>query len=65
MSYSVLTVVGNVQAVLVRGNKAYKLNRDHTPNNPKEKVRVTKAGKLKACFHVYVSCPCMCNVRCT
>ncbi|KAK3083234.1 hypothetical protein FSP39_017441 [Pinctada imbricata] len=35
---------GNVHGVLVRANKAYKLSKDHTPNNKKEKNRVIKAG---------------------
>ncbi|XP_048772728.1 protein phosphatase 2C-like domain-containing protein 1 isoform X3 [Ostrea edulis] len=35
---------GNVHGVLVRGNRAYKLTKDHTPQNEKEKNRVVKAG---------------------
>ena len=36
---------GNVQAVLVRGNRPYILTKDHTPYNKKEKNRVLKDGK--------------------
>ncbi|XP_069107456.1 protein phosphatase 2C-like domain-containing protein 1 isoform X2 [Argopecten irradians] len=39
-----LANAGNVRAVLVRGNKPYTLTKDHSPNNPKEKERILKAG---------------------
>ncbi|XP_061189123.1 protein phosphatase 2C-like domain-containing protein 1 isoform X1 [Saccostrea echinata] len=39
-----LANAGNVHGVLVRGNRAYKLTKDHTPQNEKEKNRVIKAG---------------------
>ncbi|KAJ8319965.1 hypothetical protein KUTeg_001552 [Tegillarca granosa] len=34
----------NVKAVLVRGNKAFLITKDHSTKNPKECNRVTKAG---------------------
>ncbi|XP_078323765.1 protein phosphatase 2C-like domain-containing protein 1 isoform X2 [Crassostrea virginica] len=39
-----LANAGNVHGVLVRGNRAYKLSKDHTAKNEKEKNRVIKAG---------------------
>ncbi|KAH3753995.1 protein phosphatase 2C-like domain-containing protein 1 [Dreissena polymorpha] len=46
---------GNVHAVLVRGNRAYGLTKDHTPLNKKEKNRIIKDGgnfteSEKECF---------------
>jgi serine/threonine protein phosphatase PrpC len=39
-----MSFIGNVHAVLVRGNRAYSLTKDHTPNNAKEKNRIIKDG---------------------
>ena len=39
--------LGNTHAVLVRGNRAYTVTRDHTPNNEKEKARILKEGLLR------------------
>nr|XP_002738696.2 PREDICTED: protein phosphatase 2C-like domain-containing protein 1-like [Saccoglossus kowalevskii] len=39
-----LANTGNIHAVLSRDGKAYRLTRDHTPNNHNERVRVSKAG---------------------
>ena len=33
-----------MRGILVRGNKAYQISKDHSPHNPKEKARVVKAG---------------------
>ncbi|XP_052815844.1 protein phosphatase 2C-like domain-containing protein 1 [Mya arenaria] len=35
---------GNVHGVLVRGNRAYSLTKDHTPANKKERNRILKDG---------------------
>ncbi|XP_074656076.1 protein phosphatase 2C-like domain-containing protein 1 isoform X2 [Tubulanus polymorphus] len=35
---------GNAHAVLVRDNKAYRLSKDHTPTNKRERDRVLKSG---------------------
>lgn len=43
--------VGNVQGVLIRGNRTYRLSKDHTPHNPRERERVVKAGEIFC--HVY------------
>ncbi|KAL5006052.1 hypothetical protein ScPMuIL_017210 [Solemya velum] len=39
-----LANAGNVQGVLIRGNRTYRLSKDHTPHNPRERERVVKAG---------------------
>ncbi|KAL4217224.1 Protein phosphatase 2C-like domain-containing protein 1 [Mactra antiquata] len=39
-----LANAGNVHGVLVRGNRAYTLTKDHTPSNRKERARVVKEG---------------------
>lgn len=39
-----LANVGNTHAVLVRGNRAYTITKDHTPNNKKEKERIINEG---------------------
>ncbi|XP_023931873.1 protein phosphatase 2C-like domain-containing protein 1 [Lingula anatina] len=39
-----LAHAGNVQAILVRDNRAYRLTRNHTPTNDKERARVIKEG---------------------
>ena len=36
--------LGNAHAVLVRGNRAYTITKDHTPNNKKEKERIINEG---------------------
>ncbi|KAJ8310944.1 hypothetical protein KUTeg_011504 [Tegillarca granosa] len=44
MGMMYLANAGNVKAVLVRGNKAFHITKDHSTKNPKECNRVTKAG---------------------
>ncbi|XP_071100744.1 LOW QUALITY PROTEIN: protein phosphatase 2C-like domain-containing protein 1 [Haliotis cracherodii] len=39
-----LANAGNIHGLLVRGNRPYRLTKDHTPSNPKERNRVLKNG---------------------
>ncbi|XP_067687569.1 protein phosphatase 2C-like domain-containing protein 1 [Haliotis asinina] len=39
-----LANAGNIHGLLVRGNTSYRLTKDHTPSNPKERKRVLKNG---------------------
>ena len=48
MSEFVITffyLTGNCRALLIRDAKSYRLTKDHTPNNPKERERVLACGK--------------------
>ncbi|KAL8617478.1 hypothetical protein ACOMHN_048116 [Nucella lapillus] len=44
MGYLHLANAGDTRALLVRGNRAYRISKDHTPNNPKERERVVRDG---------------------
>ncbi|ESO82507.1 hypothetical protein LOTGIDRAFT_236983 [Lottia gigantea] len=39
-----LANAGNVNCLLIRGNRSYRLNKQHSPDNIKERKRVIKAG---------------------
>lgn len=47
-----LPSAGNTHAVLVRGNQAYRISRDHTPNNKREKNRIIKEGAIT--IYIYI-----------
>ena len=53
---SSLCYLGDARALLVRGNRAYRLSKDHTPSNSKERDRIIREGKLFSCDTVlYIS----------
>lgn len=39
--------------MLVHGNRAYRLSKDHTPSNSKERDRIIREGKLFSCDTVF------------
>ena len=55
MSVENLLCSGNVRALLVRGNKSYRLSKDHSPSNTKERDRVIREGNLFLLLHKSLS----------
>ncbi|KAK7507422.1 hypothetical protein BaRGS_00001357 [Batillaria attramentaria] len=47
-----LANAGNTQALLVRGNRAYKLSKEHTPSTLRERDRVLRLGGTVSCSEV-------------